>query len=303
MKEYIENLRKELNKINYKDVDGIIEYFEEMIKDRLDNGESEEDILNDLEDPIAISKSLSKEVSLIDFKEETKEIIEERSEHLEFNDINDIDIEVVNFEIEINGDEDNEVIIDTIYGEKDELKIYAKGHKLYFEQLNNTFNLFGRIFFKSNIDSHTNNSIRLSIPNEMIDSLNIENVSGNTTINSIIVEDSEIETVSGSIDIYHSEFNELNIESVSGSIKADELIVQNELNVETISGNTSMNELQAHDINFESVSGDINVNIIGDINTYEIDIEKVLDEKHKNGGPHSLNIETVSGDIDYSFSE
>ena len=28
-----------------------------------------------------------------------------------------------------------------------------------------------------------------------------------------------------------------------------------------------------------------------------------VDEKHKNGGPHSLNIETVSGDIDYSFSE
>ena len=58
MYEFIEELRFELCKKDVNDMEDVLSYFEEMIKDRMENGEEIEDILADLGDPKRIADTL-----------------------------------------------------------------------------------------------------------------------------------------------------------------------------------------------------------------------------------------------------
>ena len=47
-KEFMKSLTKELNQLKVQDVDNILEYFDELIEDKKENGMKEKDIINDL---------------------------------------------------------------------------------------------------------------------------------------------------------------------------------------------------------------------------------------------------------------
>ena len=50
LEKYLEDLRVELDRREVDDREGILQYFEEIINDRIDNGESEEEIIKEIFD-------------------------------------------------------------------------------------------------------------------------------------------------------------------------------------------------------------------------------------------------------------
>ena len=92
LNEYLNELEKKLEERNVSERSEIRAYFEEIIKDRLDNNEDLETILNELGDPDAIVDEFVKEVPQQEIKEKGEE------KHLELGNIvrDNIDIDIVN---------------------------------------------------------------------------------------------------------------------------------------------------------------------------------------------------------------
>lgn len=307
IKEFIEKLRQELTYKNYHDVDGIINYFEEIINDRLDSGEKEDDILNSLESVETIVSSLTKEISLSDYLDQTKDFkevheIEESENTYVFNHIDDIDIDVANPNLEIYTSDRGDILVKIIGKYASKFNVYEDNGELKISQKDAIFTL-GSLFFKvrkDNIEEKVN--IIIELPHKDYDELNIENVSGNIHLMDLSFNEGQIETVSGNINLVNCHFDELSLESVSGNIESNSLIVEEELNTGSVSGLINLNYVMATSIELESVSGDINILIEGQENDYSIDIEKILDEQHLNKhADKSLSIETISGNIEYNF--
>ena len=307
IKEFIEKLRQELTNRNYHDVDGIINYFEEIINDRLDSGEKQEDILNSLESIDTIVTSLTKEISLSDYLDQTKDFkevheVEESENTYLFNHINDIDIDVANPHLEIFRSDREDVLV-KIYGKyASKFNIYEDDGELKISQKDAIFTL-GSLFFKIKKDNFEEKiNIIIELPYKDYDELNIENVSGDIHLMDLSFNEGQIESVSGNISIVNCHFDELSIETVSGKIESNSLIVEDELSSESVSGSINLNYVMADSIELESISGDINILIEGQENDYSIDIEKILDEQHLNKqADKSLSIETISGKIEYNF--
>jgi DUF4097 and DUF4098 domain-containing protein YvlB len=310
IKEFIERLKEELNKRNYSDVDEIISYFDELIKDRMDNGETEEDIIRDLEDPSVIASSLVSEADTDSFAsilkdfDDLKDSINKEGNTYSFDNINDLDIDLVsaNLEVFASSVDKTKVTVTGKYASK--ITVEKDSDCLKIEQKNIKLNL-GWPFFKASISSFVDDTkVIVELPYTEYDELDIENVSGETKLMDISFNEADLESVSGTIEMVNCQFERVAIESVSGVISSNSLRIQNELEVESVSGLVELNYLVADEISIETVSGNINLLLEGDSDDYCIHTEKIMDEQYiDNGGFRTLEIETVSGYINYSFIE
>ena len=100
---YFEELRKELETRNAKDSQEILSYFEEIVNDHLDNGESEESIIASLGSVEQLADSICE-------KQTTKETIphEQHLERRTFSGISKINIDVKAYDVTIEiTDEEN----------------------------------------------------------------------------------------------------------------------------------------------------------------------------------------------------
>lgn len=305
--EYIERLKEELRNRNYNDVDGMISYFEEIIKDRIDNGEKEIDIINDLEDPKVIASSLTNEVSLSDFKDVLKDlddVTEEMKEDTEnvyyFDYVNSIDVDVTSAYIEMYTSDSDKVIVKVIGNNSSKIIVENDDEELSISQENIIFNI-GWPFFKGK-GREDYIRIIIELPFNEYNELDLNNVSGKTNLMDLNFKEVDIQTVSGDINITSCNFKYLALQGVSGDINATSLIGE-EIQVECVSGNINLNYLYGEEIEIENVSGDIEILIEGNKDDYVINTSKILNDTHyDNGGDKTIDIETVSGDIDYKFT-
>ncbi|MBO4358196.1 MAG: hypothetical protein J5796_00155, partial [Erysipelotrichaceae bacterium] len=123
LNEFLTRLNEELTVRHIEDREGIMDFIQEMINDRLDNGEELEDVLSALGDPADIARSFAD-----DDVPETKErsIVQTQSSRLEYDYLKDLDIENVSYNYEILPSAEDKVVLE--YDESDESYLNIRYH-------------------------------------------------------------------------------------------------------------------------------------------------------------------------------
>ena len=165
-----------------------------------------------------------------------------------------------------------------INNDDDKLRYLVKDKKLIiqFEKSKNFEISLGNTYNKK--------TLTLKLPKSLAENLNtvdIENVSSNITMNDIKLNKLDIENVSGEVKMKNITAIDISLETVSGGADTENIIAKN-LNCNTVSGNLKMRG-SFTDVDAESVSGDIEV----------YSKEKV----------NSADVETVSGDFEITIPE
>lgn len=294
LNKYLSDLKALLIERNVEDVDDIIDYFNEMIDDRMENGEQLEDIINSLGDVTSIAENFGEAP-----KKEVTRTVENTNETQTFKDINKFKLECVFYDCQILPSNNNEVTIEYERTSSTYLNIKQKGDTLIVSQeFDNVFKGLFNIGVKINSKSL---KATIYLPNNL-EEVKIENVSGDHTIKDNTFNKIRLENVSGDIKLDDINCNDIKLESVSGDILVNNLIVDNKTDMEIVSGDIIANNVRCSYIDLESVSGDITISVDGSEKDTNIHIEKLLsDTKTKVDSDKYLKAETVSGKIKYQF--
>ena len=298
LNEFLTRLNEELTVRHIEDREGIMDFIQEMINDRLDNGEELEDVLSALGDPADIARSFAD-----DDVPETKErsIVQTQSSRLEYDYLKDLDIENVSYNYEILPSAEDKVVLE--YDESDEsyLNIRYLDGRLSIEQEWN-YDL-KNIFRKRKIvvNAGTQN-VRIYIPEGNEPDIDLENVSGKIDISDLTFRKMELEGVSGLMTLSNISCHSLECENVSGAIVIENVEADRYCTMETVSGRIEGNVVTSGKISAESVSGSIGMKVSGDMQDYDIEVSSLFNSKKTRGNGHSvLTIETVSGKVSYEF--
>ena len=298
LEKYFEELRKELETRNAKDSQEILSYFEEIVNDHLDNGESEESIIASLGSVEQLADSICE-------KQTTKEITphEQYLEKRTFSGISKINIDVKAYDVTIEiTDEENGWLE---YNSSDDicLDVNISNNKISIEEedsstIVNTF--FAKIF--SLRDRGFQGYLHIYCPKDKMFDLCINTVSGDVKVKDVKCDEIEFESVSGDMKLQDVFSRDLNIDTVSGDFNSQKITIIDTFKAQSISGDFNINNLKCDEITIETVSGDVELSVDGnmdDYNIYEESLRKNFSYEGK--GNKSLEIETVSGDISYRF--
>lgn len=316
-KEYLDSLRKILEDNNYEDSDSIIEYYSELIEDRKEAGEKEEDIINTLQNPEAIAKDL-----LGDIKVNIKD-----SENYVGGDISSIKAKLLCADLSV-----------TVDNSLSEVKIdYPDDERISVEQVNDTLSIRE---FKSNKLTNDNLSISITLPsNYKLNQIDIGGSSCDVSVVGVNVADlalftasgdlnaanlkgdkAYIGTVSGDLSLKDITFDKMDVNSVSGDqmfdgVKTPKLkgnsvsgdleannIEINKFDFNSISGDSEIKNSVIDELSLESISGDIDVKLNGNYKDYKVEV-RTMWKKHKQGfGDKTLTLKSKTGDINYDIN-
>ena len=298
---YLERLNKVLSVLEPEERNNIMDFVEEMINDRIEIGQSEQEILESLGEPEEFAKNF---IGNEEFKKIENKATQLIDKHLEFENVQKLDIESISYSYVIQSTTGNKLTVDYEDSADSSLNITMRNGTLSIEQdPMNQFdfsNMFRKWSERKNIFSSS--TVTISIPESYNCSLDIENVSGKIEINGIASGKTYIENVSGKITITNTFVEKLDCETVSGSIDISQFSSASTIDIESVSGSIKLQDINCDHITIESVSGSVNASILGNYEDYNIEIEGLFNNKTiDNNGHKSLNIETVSGSINYKF--
>lgn len=289
MENFLKELREILTLNNYNDVDETIEYFKELILDSIENGQSEEEVIE----------------SLGSAKEVAYTIIGDKKIRIDETTSNVVSIEAISADINI----------DTYDGDK--INVECNNSKFEVRNVNGSIYIkeIKKIFIisinksKDNIYIHIpknyklNKMLLIGVSSDIdikgdffIDELKIKTVSGNIKINKLDSNAISINTVSGDVRINDIKTNDANVSTVSGDITS-ETIKCISFNGKAVSGDVNF-EGAVDKLNLNTKSGDINVLIDGLEEDYHIECKDMADKKIAD---KSLILNSITGDINYSF--
>ena len=298
---YLERLNKVLSVLEPEERNNIMDFVEEMINDRIEIGQSEQEILESLGEPEEFAKNF---IGNEEFKKIENKATQLIDKHLEFENVQKLDIESISYSYVIQSTTGNKLTVDYEDSADSSLNITMRNGTLSIEQdPMNQFdfsNMFRKWSERKNIFSSS--TVTISIPESYNCSLDIENVSGKIEINGIASGKTYIENVSGKITITNTFVEKLDCETVSGAIDISQFSSASTIDIESVSGSIKLQDINCDHITIESVSGSVNTSILGNYEDYNIEIEGLFNNKTiDNNGHKSLNIETVSGSINYKF--
>ena len=299
LEKYFEELRKELETRNAKDSQEILSYFEEIVNDHLDNGESEESIIASLGSVEQLADSICE-------KQTTNEIIphEQHLERRTFSGISKINIDVKAYDVTIEiTDEENGWLeynsSDDIY-----LDVNISNNKISIEEEEDSSTIVNTFFAKifSLRGRGFQGYLHIYCPKDKMFDLCINTVSGDVKVKDVKCDEIEFESVSGDMKLQDVFSRDLNIDTVSGDFNSQKITIIDTFKAQSVSGDFNINNLKCDEITIETVSGDVDLSVDGnmdDYNIYEESLRKNFSYEGK--GNKSLEIETVSGDISYRF--
>lgn len=149
-------------------------------------------------------------------------------------------------------------------------------------------------------------TLKVFIPEKLYDSVQINGVSTDISIQNIAAKSLTIETVSGDIDGEVLRFNRGKLKSVSGDVRLEEIEGEVEVNLESGDVSLFMNDL-TKSVKVKTISGDIEVvsskeptDVTFDVSTISGDVN--LFDKYNNSatignGSAVIELEATSGDI------
>jgi DUF4097 and DUF4098 domain-containing protein YvlB len=316
MKKFLEDLKKELELKNMskKEIDDIIQDHEEMIKQALDDGVSEDDLNSRFGSPKMLADELSFDQ---DTEPKEKKDVVFTDEKITFK-LNDkpitivIDLVVDDLIIEHSNDQDLHVVCDEEINEKlyeisfdnNELKLIAK-KKNESSFFNSSDSHEFKIFIPNNavIDALTSHMVNgdLEINSLTIQNFKFSGINGNIELENLTTKKTKLNIVNGDIEIDSFQADELVISLVNGEMELNEAKIEHDLIVHTVSGDSEIYHTTCDMLELHTVSGDIEgkelypnkvklKSISGDINIKNKEKKEI----------EIISKSTVSGDIDIS---
>lgn len=306
LNDYLNRLKELLIKNEIKDYQSFLDYIEEMIKDHLDAGEDENEILNKLEDPETIIATLKRENGTESFKtiKEDIQILDSVQEKdYVFSDIEKLYIDLLDCQTQIYTSDTTQTTIKVSGTDVDKVRVEYHNKTLEIEQEKMTFN-FGWPFTKNNNSSKQAIKLIIELPDKNYEKLELSKIAGSTKLNNLSFEKAEIESVSAKAEINDCKFNKLSLESVNGEICGLNIEANKKIEAESISGSVELKNIMSDEISVETVSGNITLSVDDEESNYKIDTYKLFNEKHYNEDKNkSLKLETVSGNFKYEFTK
>ena len=297
LNEYMEALKRGLEERDIKDREEVFSYFEEMISDHLENGKSEQEIIDALGDPQILLDAIGERK----VKTEKMSPDEERG-CVVFSGIRNVDIDVESYDIEIFSCKEETGRVEYDFTEDVSLDVEIDGDELKIDQRNEKIfidSLFARIFHSGR---SVNASAKIYIPQGKLEDLDIKTVSGDLELCDLQADELNIGTVSGDITLKDISMNEGKITAVSGDIELDDVDCLKTLKIETVSGDADAKGLSFKEMKAETVSGDLTLLLKGSREDYDIRKEGLKGPRtYERNGYRTLRYETVSGDLDYRF--
>mgnify|MGYP004637532349 FL=1 len=298
MNEYLNKLRKILEKNHYEDVDNTMEYYEELFADKREAGESDEDILREMDDVEKVAEEiLGKRLIDIEEDDNKKGIIRAMDISLFSCDL------VVNTgntdEVLVDAPDDENLIVETV---GDKLVIKEKNHtNQIFQHLTNDYLIHIELPVETILDE-VNMSIAssdLSIDGNMfIYKMYVKSASADISINQVEMDELNIKIASGDISIRDNSVERLVIQSASGDIYLKNVIGAS-CAISNVSGDIKTQSIDYSNIECKTTSGDISVCLNGDDEMYTI----YKNAKVIGNGANIVKLKSLSGDIDIDFCD
>lgn len=295
MNEYLNKLRKLLEKNHYEDVDNTMEYYEELFADKKEAGESDEDILRKMGDIEKVAEEILGK-KLIDIEDDNKKGI-----------IRAMDISLFSCDLVVNTGNTDEVLVDAPDDENlivetvgDKLVIKEKNHtNQIFQHLTNDYSIHIELPVETILDE-VNMSIAssdLSIDGNMfIYKMYVKSASADISINQVEIDELNIKIASGDISIRDNSVERLVIQSASGDIYLKNVIGAS-CAISNVSGDIKTQSIDYSNIECKTTSGDISLCLSGDDEMYTI----YKNTKIIGNGANIVKLKSLSGDIDIDF--
>ena len=298
MNEYLNKLRKLLEKNHYEDVDNTMEYYEELFADKREAGESDEDILREMDDVEKVAEEiLGKRLIDIEEDDNKKGIIRA------------MDISLFSCDLVVNTGNTDEVLVDA--PDDDNLIVETVGDKLVIKEKNHTNQIFQHqtndysIHIELPVETildEVNMSIAssdLSIDGNMfIYKMYVKSASADISINQVEVDELNIKIASGDISIRDNSVEKLVIQSASGDIYLKNVIGAS-CAISNVSGDIKTQSIDYSNIECKTTSGDISLCLNGDDEMYTI----YKNAKVIGNGANIVKLKSLSGDIDIDFCD
>ena len=297
MNEYLNKLRKLLEKNHYEDVDNTMEYYEELFADKREAGESDEDILREMDDVEKVAEEILGK-RLIDIEDDNKKGI-----------IRAMDISLFSCDLVVNTGNTDEVLVDA--PDDDNLIVETVGDKLVIKEKNHTNQIFQHLTNDYSIHielpvetilDEVNMSIAssdLSIDGNMfIYKMHVKSASADISINQVEMDELNIKIASGDISIRDNSVEKLVIQSASGDIYLKNVIGAS-CAISNVSGDIKTQSIDYSNIECKTTSGDISLCLNGDDEMYTI----YKNAKVIGNGVNIVKLKSLSGDIDIDFCD
>ena len=301
LNDFMDELREELIARNAEDMADVLQYFDEVITDRKENGEDIEEILSSLGSPKKIVESLYGKDKGISSADED----EVRNERLVFPQARQIKVDSADYYFEILPSENDDAVLEFESDRSKTLVSRFRHEKLEIEEeyayhgLGFLRGLFTKLSGKNSRTLHAT----LYVPKNRKISVEFDNVSGDLRFSSLDLKTLEIDSVSGTVAISDCTLSDLEAESVSGNIVLLHSYIGNKAGFDLVSGSFSATQLACRKITAETVSGNIDLSMMSrrdetGISVSSRDLDLDLRSKHKK---NTLRLESVSGNITYRF--
>ncbi len=276
-KEFISELNEYLDEIEKVEKERIISYYEELIEDKIDDGEYEEEVIQNLGKPKDIAKTVLKETSI---KNKTNNYLKEILYDQDVDEIDTIDIDSIEFNIRIVKSNDYLVRVNYYRSDTYNFDVYKKGRKLKIKYKSNGNKIFFGSFFNK-----TDLELVIEIPENRLDTLKINNVSGKVTLENIALE------------------KKLSISTVSGKVKFINVSAP-KISIDAVTANINAHKLLADKVSINGVSSKIELLMIGRFEEYKQHLSQLLNDRYiSKYGEKEISISTVVSTPSIMFTE
>jgi len=312
--QFLEELKKELKKQNISDAEmnDILSDHEEMLREAMEEGLSEEDIRTKFGDPSKIAEELKASTEASEEHEKVGDYRLYKTFEVPTEDFS-MTIEFINEDAEFGLSESGNIEI--LYQGRPELEKYTfqyeNNHLLIHSPrnlrsgftlfLSKTKSAFKILLPKKKIQTAVFHSVNgdFCIKNLNIGSLALKNTNGDLCIKDIVTENVKLDTVNGDVQLSNLIATELKFSTISGDVALNNVDVSGPFDVNTVSGDFDANQVRCGKCYFHAVSGDFDgkefypeeislQSVSGDISIHNSDASRPI---------HVAQKKSVSGDI------
>ena len=297
--EYMRHVEEKLKNYDRDFVDEILENYEQHFEAGLKNGQTEEEICEELGNIENLLGDIQEVLGDKDLKPHDLEkftAIQEQKE--QYNGINVVDLSLFSINVQMTHSQDGLLHV-YMNGNKDKAKYLEEsisGNEYFAREKdkNHSKGLFGFWMSKGWDEELT---LVVEVPHQLT-KLSIKTMSGDVKVHGVEAKTWKLETMSGDTSVHGMKSDAASIKTGSGEIEMHNFGVDN-LAVHTASGDIHLLAGNAGEAQIISVSGDIHLK---EVDTHIMKMKSTSGETELHSSQfHNLNVNSVSGDVEGSF--
>lgn len=323
MKKFLEDLEAELknNHLKESEIEEILQDHEEMIKEALNEGLSEDQIKEKFGNPEQLAKELS-ELST-QFVEPSTPADEEGYyvyKELSFEETSlDVFISLVSEDTKVHFHEGNQIRVLTNKSKLDtkyqadiaEGKFVFQVPKMFginmFYKKDDSVKFLILLPKKLEVKNFTLIGVSLDVEVERLHASKIvlKTTSGDMKLNHLLAEELNLDTVSGDTSIKNSIVDKVKLSQVSGDLSFTKSVIKTDFFSNSVSGDILFEEVECKEGTFRTVNGDITGKeaYFEEVSVTSVNGDVVFVNRDGSRNPHIKKKTTVSGKVSFSTKE